>query len=303
MSRRAGFTLVELLVVIAILGILIAILLPAVQAARESSRNVQCRNNLKQVGLAAIQYEFLNRKYPTNAVQRSNRNVSWIVSILPHMEEKILHNEWMAAVGLRPAPRITPPRPLPQIVGTPVPILICPSRRRALAYPVGGNSNPGAARTDYALNGGASKQPDDFVLKWPGIFASNFSNPAKPAKPVRAKDVKDGLSKTYLIGEKAMNGRHYTTGMDEGDNAGFFDCGSAGGIASNCVRWAKKLPASDVLGQQNCWSCHSFGSAHKAAWNVVLCDGAVRPMSYEITFKTHAALASRAASDQPGRLD
>ena len=91
-SRRAGFTLVELLVVIAIIGILIALLLPAVQAAREAARRLQCSNKLKQIGLAALNYESTYRSFPINMTHYNEagaelNGASWLVRILPFLEQ------------------------------------------------------------------------------------------------------------------------------------------------------------------------------------------------------------------------
>ena len=96
-SSRAGFTLVELLVVIAIIGILIALLLPAVQAAREAARRMQCGNNLKQIGLAALNYESAFRSFPIDMTHFNEggarlNGASWLVRILPFLEQKPLYD-------------------------------------------------------------------------------------------------------------------------------------------------------------------------------------------------------------------
>jgi prepilin-type N-terminal cleavage/methylation domain-containing protein len=294
MPRRAGFTLVELLVVIAIIGVLVALLLPAIQSARESARGVTCRNNLKQVGLAAIQHEHIHRQYAT-LVEANPNQPSWILSVMPYLEESALFEEWARASGYRKGVPRTGTRPMAQIRATPVVTLFCPSRRPPAAYPA---TASGQSKTDYALNGGSSNRPDDFVLKWPGVQGvdpkqkSRFG-PLGNAYIVRAKSIKDGLSHTYLIGEKAVASDQYTTGRDPGDDGSIFDC-----RRGNCIRWAKKLPNPDVRTRDNCWTCHSFGSAHPTNWNAVLCDGSVHSITYDISFATHAALASRAAGDR-----
>jgi hypothetical protein len=156
------------------------------------------------------------------------------------------------------------------------------------AEPATPNSILGA-HTDYAINGGASERPDVLRLQWAGIW----SGPPDDPKQVRYKDIKDGLSKTYLVAEKSVSAKHYTTGLDPGDDGTIFDCEKG-----NCVRFAKRVPAHDPVQSENCWSCHSFGSAHPTSWNAVFCDGSVHTLSYEMSFPTHAALASRAASDR-----
>jgi prepilin-type N-terminal cleavage/methylation domain-containing protein len=291
--RRQGFTLIELLVVIAIVGILVALLLPAIQFAREAARRTYCINNLKQVGLAAIQHENVHRHY-SNRSESDVKLGTWITFILPYMEEEQLFNDWAHTVGYRSVksgPAINWDR-LREILAVPVAALYCPSRRPVAAYP---SSSGLVAHTDYALNGGASSRPDEFDIQWPGIWMS--ARPAaagvQPSRLVRYKDITDGLSKTYLIGEKAMSSDQYTTGHDRGDGGTIYDCPRGA-----CVRFAKRVPGHDVPQRDNCWDCHSFGSAHPTSWNAVFCDGSVHTLSYEMSFESHAALASRAAGDR-----
>jgi prepilin-type N-terminal cleavage/methylation domain-containing protein len=300
MKRRAGFTLVELLVVIAIIGILVALLLPAIQFAREAARRTSCLNNLNPVGLASIQHEML-RRYYANKTETGTARPSWIIAILPYMEEETLFNEWAEIVGYHAGGpftglKQTQGRSYEEIVATPVAGFYCPSRRPAAAILVPGGFAK-APKTDYALNGGASARPDDIAVKWPGIWAPRF--PGAPGTvaggptTIRSKDIKDGLSKTYLVAEKAVSSDQYFTGLDEGDNGSIFSCNRG-----NCVRWAKRVPVHDVRGAENCWNCHNFGSAHPTSWNAVYCDGSVHSLTYDISFATHAALASRAAGDK-----
>ena len=90
--QRTAFTLVELLVVIAIIGILIALLLPAVQSAREAARRTQCANNLKEIGLSIHEYHDSKKELPPSAI--TEHKASWAVFILPYLEQEALCNEW-----------------------------------------------------------------------------------------------------------------------------------------------------------------------------------------------------------------
>jgi prepilin-type N-terminal cleavage/methylation domain-containing protein/prepilin-type processing-associated H-X9-DG protein len=299
MSRRAAFTIVELLVVIAIIGILVALLIPAVQYAREAARRTQCINNLKQVGLAAIQHESEHKYYATRVDAVTLQEGTWITAIMPFMEESTLHDEWAQTVKLVNGPQ--PAQLLFQVITKPVATLYCPTRRPVAAYPVRFQSGfksfePGpAAHTDYALNGGAAARADDLKITWPGIWEPVPLPGAALFLPkrIRYKDIKDGHSKTYLVAEKAVIASHYTSLGDWGNDSSIYDC-----LRSNCLRFARRAPVHDPPAVANNWLGDDFGSAHPSSFNAVFCDGSVRSLSYDINFATHAALASRAAADK-----
>jgi type II secretory pathway pseudopilin PulG len=296
------------LVVIAIIGILIALLLPAVQAAREAARLTQCRNNLKQLALSFHNFAASKGHFPGHGGEREPLSVTfgakravrargmavtgnWLLQSLDYMEDALLADILSAA-----AKRQSNREPLARAaITTPIPSLYCPTRRAPLAYPLRSNYQaafgPAGARTDYAISGGSSTASgsqggngarDNINLEHDGVWALG--------RRTAPRHIVDGLSSTYLIGEKSMDVLHYTTGEDVGDRAPVAGLNDQNGAANSYVRFAAKPPSRDI--PNNCLSCHDFGSAHAACWNMSMADGSVHSLSYDMDVRLHRALAS-----------
>jgi type II secretory pathway pseudopilin PulG len=303
----------------AILGILVALLLPALQGAREAARRTQCANHLKQIGLASVAYEQTHKQFANDLGSMSTAVNSWLVAILPQLGEVPLFNSWARAMNTRLAPSnfaLFDDQKFIEIIQTPVSDFYCPTRRPAAAYPCAvAISAPyhtiavtSASRTDYALNGGGDAQPVDSYMYpqvgLPGIWeaATTITSQGGKSKIVRSRDVKDGLSKTYLAAEKMIPVDAYENGAFWGDQGSIFACS-----LGDCVRFAQKPPEHDVTSHfdnsESCWACHSFGSAHSSTWNTVFCDGSVHSLSFSMSFATHRSLASRAGGDTPDQKE
>jgi prepilin-type N-terminal cleavage/methylation domain-containing protein/prepilin-type processing-associated H-X9-DG protein len=223
---RSGFTLVELLVVIAIIGILIALLLPAVQAAREAARKSQCRNNLKQIQLAYSNYEQSRRKYPAAiagcnghnptagspwspivCLAGSNQNAdkrthSAFVEILPFIEELTLYGMidkpgqpnggiWVSGVTWTTPAHLT-------VVASRVKTYECPADPAPFIvdelYVGAGNR---VAASSYATNNGTVGPLSGYTV----FVKSNSDGTSLQARPLKMREITDGLSKTYFVGE------------------------------------------------------------------------------------------------------
>jgi len=294
---RRGFTLIELLVVIAIIGVLIALLLPAVQAAREAARRTQCANHVKQLALACLEHEETHGHFPTGGwgfrcVGLPDRGFGpkqpggWIYNLLPYVEQQSLHDLYDSPVlsnGLR------------TLVETPLAILHCPSRRTSMPYPVGPapwqpywTSNlTHCARNDYAMNAGTSiidaAGPSDINGPPPDPGVTNGMTGR--AYVVRLAEITDGPSNTYLLGEKYMNPDHYLDAQDLGDNENAY-VGSDRDVLRHHFRPLQDTPGLDYS--------YSFGSPHSSVFHMALCDGSVRTISYQIDLTIHQRLVDRA---------
>ena len=189
---RRGFTLVELLVVIAIIGMLVALLLPAVQAARSAAQRNQCRNNLRQLGLAIANYESTNSHYPPGVTAKTNDltkgHHSGLTLLLPYLEEQNLYDsmdlesDWKSTRNLAAAKKS-------------VDVFLCPMSPSTLPDESG---NIQGAVTDYAF----SKGPLAYLCWQPqrlenGMFDVNSQ--------IRTAHVTDGLSNTFAMGEAASS--------------------------------------------------------------------------------------------------
>lgn len=289
-NNRRGFTLIELLVVIAIIAILIALLLPAVQQAREAARRTQCRNNLKQIGLAFHNFHDVFDRLPTGARDGAGSSYaccnatervgwSWSYQILPYMEQSNVYN-----LGTDADPVGTYP-----LVGREgIKAYYCPSRRKPTSY------GSGYYRCDYAGNGGQREggMTTTRSLGQRGVVVQTTS------REIRINDIKDGASNTIMVAEKALHpDRHGTDGGDNEpwNNAGWDECVIRHGAGINSAGEEYGLtPLYDTDAPTNTtavvdkggvsWTnWHPFfGSAHQGGMNACLADGSVRLISYNI---------------------
>ena len=302
-THRRGFTITELLVAIAIIGILIALLLPAIQATREAGRRVHCQNNLKQLALACHSYESSYKvlpgyageeaialvHFPKNQVEKKLRGFNWLARALMFAEQNNYADSWGtlgAAEGGLDNEDL-------QHRGVSVSILNCVSRRSSQPYPLtgefGDRFGTEAARSDYAINGGAAEVPSGtwIELKKEGVW--------RLGKMTAMASIRDGLSNTYLLGEKAMNVREYETGDDFGDRAPAFGWADSQVGGNSTIRFAARTPVRDH--ESSCTACHDFGSAHPQVWNAAMADGSVHGIAYNIDIIVHRATASIAGHD------
>ncbi len=293
-QNRPGFTLIELLVVIAIIAVLIGLLLPAVQQARESARKNQCANNLKQIGVAIHNFENSYQTLPSSRM--GPQHATWFVQLLPYLEQQNIYNMWsvkdtyyLQSTAARTAS---------------VSIFYCPSRRAPMQssqFEISStglpdtNQYPGAVG-DYAANGG---QFVNSIVDNPacqGAMCSANSTVASgqivtTLSQTRLRDVTDGTSQTFLVGEKHVPVTKYgQSGPSWGDGAIF-----NGDFPRNYNRLAG-LPSfnlgqgpNDLVGP---WHC-KFGSDHIGMCQFAFTDGHVAAINTSVDINVLGKLAVR----------
>ncbi|MDX1963471.1 MAG: DUF1559 domain-containing protein [Pirellulales bacterium] len=321
---KRGFTLVELLVVIAIIGILVALLLPAIQAAREAARRTTCTNNLSQLAKANLLFLDANKHFPSGGwgwhwvgdpdLAALEQPGGWGFSLLPFIEEK---NTFELAKDANPQ-TITPRQKAGALKATQavISILYCPTRRPPrlvnLGQPNGFQAHNADGvpnqvqvnKCDYAVNAGEQ------FIPWgagPGSLSEGLrGNGFVPAvqkstgisyqrSKVRIKNILDGTTNVYLLGEKSLRPIHYTTGTDFSDDHSAFS-GDDYDLCRWAVRDGQNLPPKTDVELQDTSVGNvflGFGSAHTAVFHAALCDGSVRSVSFEINFLTHRRLFNR----------
>jgi prepilin-type N-terminal cleavage/methylation domain-containing protein len=298
---RAGFTLVELLVVIAIIGILMSILLPAVQAVRESARRTRCKNNLYQIGIATTNYHDSFGRLPPS--RPADGFLTWYVLVMPFIEENSLYHRF----DIQAPYAAQDPDALKVNVAT----FHCTSRRVDGTSIFESTGEPVGAVGDYVGNAGSS---DDFLSgEWAlfdidvdGVMNSGYAvdNPVVAGRLARAPQgryglnaINDGTSHTFLIGEKAINLDHV------GEPGGWGD-GSIynGNEPAACMRLGGiglPLATNQEFPAPGPGTIPVFGSAHPAVVNFVFVDGHVGSIPESIDELSLRRLCSRRDGEPP----
>lgn len=327
MKRNSGFTLVELLVVIAVIGIMMAILLPAVQSVRSAARRTSCLNNIRQVALATTMFHDANKAYPPARIQPAmfpgaglgcgGSEPSWLVRIMPYIEANNAYKSWDLAVSFADHPA--------EVTDVALEIFCCPTRRVAseaiiddstvttgstLPCGCGGGqqiSVVGGATGDYAGNHGDPSPGSAGVESdyWRGgngtgvIISSRarcFRHPTLPFNPqvpgrwvdrIGIKNIKDGTSSTFLMGElhvqpERLNEMPYNGPIYNGEDVAAFS--RIGGPTVPIAPHPTYEPGP----------IYGFGSWHPSACNFALADGSTRTVNNLIDTSTLGQLCHRA---------
>lgn len=296
---RRGFTLIELLVVIAIIAVLIALLLPAVQQARESARRTQCKNNLKQIGLALHNYHDTFLMFPAGNVARYDVPTTtfygfgwtWTSKILPYVDQAPLYNRCNPTMGTDGGVSTDP---IPLLAGrdTVLSAYKCPSQP-------GGDLNHGGQggyqASNYngnigtnVYNGGDCDGANPICIRLDGIFFINST--------IGLRDITDGTSNTFLVMEVQTQ---LSASMPGGDRHYNFSAGGDGNPPSDPSEYLIGTETNDPINSGN---EEVVGSFHTGGAHALLSDGTVRFLSENMDMTMFRRISTRAGNETVGNF-
>ena len=290
--RHRGFTLIELLVVIAVIGMLVALLLPAVQQARAAARRTQCKNHLKQIGLAFHNYHDVHNVLPMGSSEQSPADGAWgmMAHVLPYLE---LGNTYQLIdfeasgcwTAVKRQQTTTPPQADPS--SQPIQIFYCPDDFNSNAQLLSGPGGPSPNTYDCGL-----LFPGDYL----GVSGVTEGNPGCSGivdgqgtfysqSRTRFRDFRDGTSQTMIIGER---------GIPSDRGWGWYLCG--GTECEHYISTERGLSAGkNVPSWQG--TLRRFWSWHDGGANFIMGDGSVQFFSYSIDFNTYQHLSTRSGGE------
>jgi prepilin-type N-terminal cleavage/methylation domain-containing protein len=321
LDRKSGFTLVELLVVIAIIGILVALLLPAIQAAREAARRTQCSNHLKQLGLAGQLHVDTQGFFPSGGWgdhwvgapdlgAGKTQPGGWPYQLLPYLEETARRNAGRGQTGALSLAAAK------EMIETAIPGFYCPSRRAAIAYPyhhgagfINSDRPEVVGRSCYAANMGDlnwrknDEGPRSFEeaenYRWVHSeevmsprFGTGHTGIVFQRSEIAMRQITDGTSHTYLFGEKNIQPEHYTTGTVGNEDQSMYNGHDQDNLRLCWISDAGKglVPFPDT---PKITFTYAFGGPHPGSWIAVYCDGSVHTLSYSMDPFIHKWLGNR----------
>ena len=323
-SRCRGFTLVELLVVIAVIAILVALLLPAVQQAREAARRTQCKNNLKQIGLALHNYHDVHQTFPIGARRQRGTGPSWMVGILPFIEQQNLYDGFDMHSPHNGFPALPPPfgsNNGSKMDGVVLAIFRCPSSPVPLTY-TNGIFPPLTEQMQPSYVGIAGvTSHDGFPARRMRVCCLPFNDGEIsgdgvliPNAVVKVRDITDGTSNVVCVGEAS----HYAWDSNgdrrrvDGAFPNSWITGTSGrGTPPNYVNdfgaifppppaynlTTVRYPPNDRYDQPGIRDNHGpnnpLTSAHTGGVHVLLTDGSSRFLGENVDLITHKQLAAR----------
>jgi prepilin-type N-terminal cleavage/methylation domain-containing protein/prepilin-type processing-associated H-X9-DG protein len=332
-ERRTAFTLVELLVVIAIIGVLVALLLPAVQAAREAARRMQCTNNLKQIGLALHNYENANKSLPPGSgYQRPEKVPTWVVRLFPFFEQQGITARYDFTQYANVEPNLTLAK------SATIPMLICPSDENA-SQPIlqnrqqeGGSRNPVEAHGLWYTGSMGPTVPDRCLwdnnpltlpytcvgCAYGTLVAASGATPEKAREPCLLPPLHIGGVFNTDTCAGIFCRRHTPTPLktitDGLSNTFMVGETLPRHYVWNCV-FCDNFPVSsthipanlltekyETNADGNHARSSGFKSEHPSGLNMLMGDGSVRFISQDIEYVTYNMLGSRAKDDQPAQM-
>ena len=293
-----GFTLIELLVVIAIIGVLVGLLLPAVQQAREAGRRLSCANHLKQIGLANALHADAQKHFPSGRKTRDPYDVSWAFRLLPFLEQSQIFNarNLDATVPCWDSSNSTAFR-------TPVDTFYCPSRRSPAADRNFDNNNQPpvpsgigvAAGGDYSACGGTYF---NYATPTTGGPDPKRAGVIHTFSEIRPAQITDGLSTTMVIGDRhippAIAGAGVMEHYNQGDTA-FFVSDTPHTLFRDTARGLASSPRDT--------NNRKFGSQHPGITQFVMCDGHVEALTNDTDIDVLLKYAAIGDGDDPSDID